>query len=171
MLKQKKIRTNKENGKIYIGSSVDLGRRLTEYFSLAYIQRYGKSSIICKAIKNHGHNKFKLEILELCKPEECVAREQHYLDTQPHEYNILPVAGSTLGYNHSVATRQKMREAVRSNSKAVLVTNMETGDTVSYISQSQAARELGVSVGAIRKCIKRKKSLKKTYIISFKSSD
>jgi hypothetical protein len=37
LLKQKKIRTNKVNGKSYIGSSVDLGR-FTEYFSSKYLQ-------------------------------------------------------------------------------------------------------------------------------------
>ena len=39
-------------------------------------------------------------------------------------------------------------------SKAVLVKNIETGETVSYVSQSQAARELGVSIKTVTNYIK-----------------
>ena len=39
MLKQKKIRTNKENGKTYIGSSVDLARRFSEYFRASALKK------------------------------------------------------------------------------------------------------------------------------------
>ena len=56
-------------------------------------------------------------------------------------------------------------------SKAVLVKNVETGETVSYISQSAAARALGVSPTAIRDCLKSKKLLKALYIIIKKSTD
>jgi hypothetical protein len=35
-----------------------------------------------------------------------------------------------------------------------LVTNIETGKTVEYVSQSAAAKELGVSTTAVRKCLK-----------------
>jgi biotin operon repressor len=53
-----------------------------------------------------------------------------------------------------------MSEAGRNaaaNSKAVLITNTETGGSVSYESKSAAARELGVSKTAVIKCIKSQK--------------
>jgi group I intron endonuclease len=92
------------------GQSLD---RFRQYFSLAYLQRDEKSSIICRALLNYGYSNFKLEILEYCEPEECVAREQHYLDTLEHEYNILSTAGSSLGSQHTEETKIKIGEAIR----------------------------------------------------------
>ena len=151
-------------------------------------------SLICRALVRYGYSIFKLEILEYCKPEQCREREQHYLDNFPHEYNLIPTAGSCLGLRRSEATRQKMSEAVRktwlkkdqaarekalanlvaataARSKAVLVKNTETGESVEYISQSAAARALGVGQPAISNCLKRKNLLNKTFEISLKSSD
>jgi biotin operon repressor len=51
------------------------------------------------------------------------------------------------------------------------VTNIETGETVEYVSQKAAAKDLGVSATAIGKCFKSKKLLKKTFSITSKSSD
>ena len=51
------------------------------------------------------------------------------------------------------------------------VKNIETGETVEYVSQSAAAEALGVTSSAIRSCIKRKNLLKKTFRISIKSSE
>jgi group I intron endonuclease len=115
LLKQKKIRTNKLNGESYIGSSVNLGRRLSEYFSSKYLNSAldrGKSRIYSALIK-YGYSKFKLEILEYCPPEQCEAREQYYLDHLEREYNILPKADSSLGQNHSEGTKAKISKALR----------------------------------------------------------
>jgi uncharacterized membrane protein len=119
---------------------------------------------------------------EYCPLDNVIAREQDYLNHSKGEYNILPTAGSSLGYQPSEETRKKMSEAARNRttgtaaanaarSKAVEVKNIETGETVSYASQSQAARELGVSEGAIRKCLKSKKLLNQIWQISNKLSD
>jgi predicted transcriptional regulator len=53
----------------------------------------------------------------------------------------------------------------------VSVKNIETGETVEYVSQSAAAKALGVCHQAISNCLKSQKLLKQTYIISAKSSD
>ena len=118
MLKQKKIRTNKVNGKSYIGSSVDLGRRFSNYFSPKHLQNVlGRSeSLIYRALLKYSYSNFKLEV-EYCKPEECLAKEQECLDRLEHEYNILPTAGSLLGFRHTEAIRQKMREAWKDSAR------------------------------------------------------
>lgn len=41
--------TNLANGKFYIGSSVNLSRRFREYYTLSYLEKYKKSSVICNA--------------------------------------------------------------------------------------------------------------------------
>jgi group I intron endonuclease len=112
LLKQKKIRTNKLNGKTYIGSSVNLSQRFYRYFSSKYLQGVlGRSeSLISRALLKYGYSNFKLEV-EYCEPEECLAKEQEWLDHSEPEYNILEIAGSRLGHKHSEAAKAKLREA------------------------------------------------------------
>jgi len=70
-------------------------------------------SIIYRAILKYGYSQFSLEILEYCEPENCIAREQYYLNILPRDYNILPNAGSLLGFKHSEQTRAKQSAAVK----------------------------------------------------------
>ena len=46
-----------------------------------------------------------------CEPEQCIEREDYYLCSLPHEYNILPKAGSSLGHKHSNETKKILSEA------------------------------------------------------------
>lgn len=71
---------NYENGKSYIGSSVNLSARLYRYFSLAHIIAQSKHSIICKSLVKYGYSSFSFEILEYCNKDEVLVREQYYLD-------------------------------------------------------------------------------------------
>lgn len=61
------------------------------------------------ALLKYGYSNFRLEILEYCEKKETVPREQHYLDLFEPEYNILKVAGSTLGFKHSPETINHMK--------------------------------------------------------------
>ena len=130
---------------------------------------------IYKALLKHGYSNFTLEILEYCDQSAVINREQYYLDRFKGEYNILSQAGTSMGYQHSEASRQKMREKMREAwldtarreaartattaataacSKAVLATNIETGETVEYVSRVAAAKALGVSKTTILNQIK-----------------
>jgi group I intron endonuclease len=99
--------TNKENGQSYVGSSTDLGRRMREYFN--YNHLISKNMIINKALLKYGCSSFSLEIMEYCESSEAVAREQNYLDLLKPAYNILPTAGSSLGFKHSEETIAKFK--------------------------------------------------------------
>jgi len=101
-------RVNKKSGKSYIGSSLNLSLRLSQYFSLAVLNR-DDSMIIYKALLKYGYYNFTLEILEYCEPSKCIGREQYYLDLLKPEYNILKTAGSTLGFKHTEETINKFR--------------------------------------------------------------
>jgi len=74
--------THRESGKSYIGSSVDLGKRFTTYYSYDWISSQAKSSIICKSLIKYGYSEFSLEILEYCNHRsDTIKREQFYLDS------------------------------------------------------------------------------------------
>lgn len=101
--------TNKVNGKTYIGSSVNLGKRLTNYYNLNYIST--SDMLISKALVKYGYSNFTLDILEYCNYSDTLLREQYYLDLCKPEYNLLKIAGSNLGYIHTENTLAKMRES------------------------------------------------------------
>jgi group I intron endonuclease len=108
---------HKETGKTYIGSSVDLTKRLRLYYSITYLlnKKKGKSYIY-SAILEHGFSSFKLQIIEyinttgLSKIEInnlLLGREQFFIDLIKPEYNILKFAGNRLGSKHSEDTIKK----------------------------------------------------------------
>jgi group I intron endonuclease len=99
------------SGEAYIGSSVDLGNRLGQYYTIKYLERTLKkgNSIICASLLKNGYSNFSLQILEYSTPEKVIEREQYYIDLLQPNYNIFPVAGSSYGFKHSPETKEKFR--------------------------------------------------------------
>lgn len=97
-------------GKSYIGSSINLGNRLSIYYSnkamLAKVKT--RTSIIYSALLKHGYDNFTLDILEYCEVDILIAREQYYFDLLKPEYNILKAANSRIGSKHSLETKALM---------------------------------------------------------------
>ena len=58
--------TNKLNVNFYIGLSVNLSRRFTNYFSYSYISKVKNNLTISRALVKYGYSNFELEILEYC---------------------------------------------------------------------------------------------------------
>lgn len=115
--------TNKVNGKIYIGSSADLSKRLRNYFNTSYLSDFKDIMLIYKALLAHGFDNFKLDILEHCEPCVLINREQYYIDLLKPEYNILKVAGSILGVKRSADTIAKIRARALSRTEEALAKN------------------------------------------------
>jgi group I intron endonuclease len=107
--------TNKLDNKTYIGSAINLRKRLRHYYNYTAISN--KKSRINRALLKYGYSNFKLEILEYCKPEDTIKREQYYLDLLKPEYNICKVAGSMLGFKHTKEACQRMRYAALNRSE------------------------------------------------------
>lgn len=105
--------TNLVSGKSYIGSSINLSRRLNNYFSKGYLIRVSKKnkSKIYKALLKYDYVNFRLDILEYCSKKHVIEREQYYLDKLNPEYNICKVAGSSLGCTYSEDARTKLSVA------------------------------------------------------------
>lgn len=75
--------TNKETGDFYIGSTVDLTRRIKEHFNS------GKTTnkILRAAIDEYGRECFQVEIIEDCATENLRERETFYIKTLNPTYN------------------------------------------------------------------------------------
>jgi len=93
---------NNINGKTYIGRSINIKRRLFNYYSLKFANKF--KMIINKALFKYGHSNFSFEILEYCEAKNIISREQYYLNLLQPEYNILENADNSLGFKHSADT-------------------------------------------------------------------
>jgi len=100
---------NTINGKRYVGSSSDLQRRFSAYFSVAYLTTY-PNIILHRAFLKYGHSVFSLHILEYCDKSDLLIREKYYIDLYKPKYNIIqnPTVPNMLGRKHSPETIEKM---------------------------------------------------------------
>ncbi len=152
--------TNKLNGKKYVGSSVDLRRRLIEYYNANRLMKYNNMPINSALLK-HGYQSFTLTILEFCGKYNIMSKEKYYFDVYEPYYNILKTPGSPSrgsGWTRSEATIENMRLAASQRSPETLaklseaqsskikveVTDLETNTTISYHSVRATARALGI---------------------------
>lgn len=108
---------NINNNKIYIGSSTNVGKRLNKHLNLL---RRGKhhSTILQNSWNKHGEDSFRFYLIEECKKEDLLVREQHYIDSRKPEYNMCPIAGSQLGFRHSEETKRKISESLKGHAGA-----------------------------------------------------
>ena len=97
----------------YIGSSDNLGKRMSCYLSLGYLNSKKDNSIINRALLKNGFAPFVLLILETLeqgKKEQLLELEQRAMELCKPPYNILTTAGSSLGFRHTLETLTKMSE-------------------------------------------------------------
>lgn len=167
---------NKTNGNFYIGSSVNLRRRIVwEYYAN---KNSGSSMVIVKAIKKYGLKNFELLFLEFCDKNELLSREDYFIQLYNPPYNILQKAGSLLGYKHSQESLNKMSESQKGgkhyfygkihtqetlakmieankNSIAVEVLDLVTQITTVEPSIKEAARKFRLNATTIQKRVKK----------------
>lgn len=104
---------NLANGKIYVGSAVQIGRRWRYHRSC--LRRNKNRSIYLQAAWNkHGEDSFIFSVLEIVDDKsKLLEREQYWIDSLGASkkgigYNISPTAGSTLGMKQTEETRRKV---------------------------------------------------------------
>lgn len=100
---------NKITKDIYIGSSINLSNRKSRHFK--DLERNIHHSIILqRAVNKYNIKNFEFIVLENCAKEKLIEREQYYLDLLQPLYNILSIAGSSLGCKHSKETILKHKK-------------------------------------------------------------
>lgn len=109
--------TNITNGRSYVGSSVNLERRLKCYYNTYFLETAIKKrkSLVYSSLLKHGYSNFTLDILEYCGSSEALQREQYYIDLLKPRYNILLIAGSRLGSKHSEEVKAKISASAKGN--------------------------------------------------------
>jgi group I intron endonuclease len=100
------------NGKFYIGSSVNVDSRMSGHkHSLNKGNHHSK--YLQRAWDKHKEKSFIFELVEKCDSEDCLKREQVWLDfhkcyDKNIGYNIVNIAGRTTGYKHNKECLLKM---------------------------------------------------------------
>jgi group I intron endonuclease len=90
---------NRENGKVYIGSAVNLEKRLKHHRSRLR-NRSHKNAHLQAAWNKYGESAFAFSTLLLCSRQNLMFYEQGCIDgfsAVEDGYNIDPIAGSTIG--------------------------------------------------------------------------
>jgi group I intron endonuclease len=99
---------------VYIGSSVNLSNRKSRHFK-DLEKNIHHSIILQRAVNKYGIENFNFIIIEKCDKNSLLIREQYYLDTLLPLYNILTIAGNSLGHVVSKETKEKSRKYALKN--------------------------------------------------------
>lgn len=85
--------TCKNNGKMYIGKSVNIMRRLNDH------RRSKENGYFQRAVLKHGWASFKVDILETFENFDKVKDNQSLLNRESYYINLFDTTDRTLGYN------------------------------------------------------------------------
>lgn len=101
---------NTINGKIYIGSAMDVPKRWAMH---RYMLKHNKhhSILLQRAWNKYGEEAFDFGLLEIVAVDQLIEREQYFIDLafaadRNSGYNICPIAGSSLGVKQSEQARK-----------------------------------------------------------------
>ena len=102
------------NGKIYIGSSVNLAVRMRNYLNTTFLKNKKNNNMpIVTALLKYGQDNFAVLIVEYINIENLTVRETHYITQLLPYYNVLKQGYSSIGYKHTEATKQMLSELAK----------------------------------------------------------
>lgn len=122
------------NGGAYIGSAVDLPKRLLSHLNDLRQSRH-RNIHLQRAFRKYKEDAMDFDILEIVDdPLNLINREQYYIDTMKPKYNIAPIAGSQLGFRHS----EKSKKLI----SAVQIGRVLSDEARKHISEGQRGKKL-----------------------------
>jgi group I intron endonuclease len=107
-----------ENGKIYIGSTVNFDKRRKEHWRLLK-GNYHTNKYLQRAWNKYGAKQFKIELIEELNDQELLlSREQYWINitncaTGKIGFNLTPTAGGTYGYKYTAEQKANCGKWIR----------------------------------------------------------
>lgn len=98
---------NSINKKLYIGSSACIKDRWSRH-KQDLIKNKHHSKPLQNFVNKYGIGTIYFEVIELCKKQDLLMREQYYIDTLNPYFNTCKIAGNKLGYVVSDETKHKI---------------------------------------------------------------
>jgi group I intron endonuclease len=109
--------THIDSGRLYIGSSINLYKRLIKHKSDLNAKRH-HSPVLQNAWNKYGESGFEMKVLELVSdPQSLLEIEQNWLNKVNPFYNICKTAGNRLGFKASEETKLKLSKALKGKPK------------------------------------------------------
>lgn len=95
---------------VYVGSSINVFKRYSRHM---YELRRGTHSNqhLLRHAKKYGVKDLKFQLLEFCSIDILIEHEQNYINFMQPKFNMLPAAGSRLGFKASKNTIEKLKIA------------------------------------------------------------
>lgn len=154
------LRTNRYNGKKYVGQATNLEERQRKWNSLS--QHYAGKAIY-NARKKYGIEAFDFEILKECEDEELNYWEKYYIEKLntkvPNGYNMTDGGEGRSGSSVSEETRKKLSEAQKGEKNNMYGKN-HTEETKKKISETLKGRKF--SEETKKKMSEKKKGIKRS---------
>jgi group I intron endonuclease len=131
------------NGKIYIGSSVNLAVRMRNYLNTTFLKHKKNNNMpIVKALLKYGQDNFAVLIVEYINVENLTVRETHYITQLLPYYNVLKQGYSSIGYKHTEATKQMLSELaknkIHSEKTKALISRALVGDNNPFYNKNHS---------------------------------
>jgi group I intron endonuclease len=111
------------NGKIYVGQSIDLKRRIRQHERSFRFKNEDEldnkdAVLLWRAVNKYGRNNFSFEILETCTEEELNRREEFYIENMNSHfsrngYNITWGGDKLSGENHPFYGKRHTEESLK----------------------------------------------------------
>jgi group I intron endonuclease len=105
---------NVVTGKMYIGSALHIPKRFGDHKRNLRTSRHANTKLQ-HSWNKYGESAFTFSELEIvASRHDLIVREQHWIDTinaVADGYNILPIAGSSLGLKHSKQSCEKISKS------------------------------------------------------------
>jgi group I intron endonuclease len=132
---------NSVNRKRYIGSSMNVRKRVRDHFRLL---SYGKhhNTHLQSSYNKYGESVFFYSILLYCDELDLLKYEQYFIDTFSPEYNKNPIAGRTQGRKQSEETKEKLRKRIVSPETRARMSLSGAGKKQSEESNSKRSEKL-----------------------------
>ena len=163
--------TNIINGKIYIGSAVDLINRKKIHISKLN-KGLHENEYLQRSWKKYGQENFIFKIIELVEDKNLLLqREQFWINNtnccnRNIGYNICSIAGNTFGLEISNETREKLKNNIPR--KEVVQCDLNGNYIAEWRSLREIQRQLGYSATGISLCCKHEYTHSHGYLWFFK---
>lgn len=150
------------SGKIYIGSSINIERRLLNY---KYLQCKQQPKLF-NSLKKYGPGNHHFEVIEECKVEELISREKYWVENLNSIKTglNLQIPGSnqihtekTISFNQEWCNKiseSKKGKSIHNVKKPILQYDLEGNFIKEYESAKEAQRQTGISNSAINNTLK-----------------
>lgn len=150
---------NLQNGRSYIGSTVDFVQRKWRHFYDLKKDRHA-SVFMQRDYLKCGKSAFEIEIIERVDARNTlILREQFWLDTTQPEYNTAKIAASALGVRHSpeVVLKNKERNTGfgNGNSRITQTQANQIAEMLCDFTQVEIAKKFGVARTTVQRVCNR----------------